>query len=58
MSSGSPILTVKDLVWSAEKNYWERDFLRFIKEDGVGSVTFRGFKKQTDAIAAWTMEQS
>lgn len=32
--------------------------MRFIKADGVGSVTFRGFKKQTDSIAAWTMEQS
>lgn len=31
MSSGSPILTVKDLVWAAEKTYGAKDFLRFIK---------------------------
>lgn len=58
MSSGNSILTVRDLVQSAAKIYGEKDFLRFIKPDGVGSVTFGQFQKDTDAIAAWAMEQS
>ena len=58
MSTYNSVHTIRDLVHSAASSYGDRDYLRFIEEDKVNSVTFNQFRNETDAIAAWTMQQS
>lgn len=56
--SDNTIHTVRELVHSAADFYGDMDFLRYIEEDKVNSVTFNQFCEETDAIAAWTIHQN
>ncbi len=57
MSENNTIHTIRELIHSAASSYGDRDFLRYIKEDKVNSITFNQFCEEADAIAAWTMHQ-
>lgn len=49
--------TVYDLVENAGKEHGDRVFLRYEDNDVVYDVTYRQFREECDAIAAWTKEQ-
>ena len=52
------IHTIRDLVHSAAHSFGDKEYLRYIKDDKVNSITFNQFRDETDAIAAWTMQQN
>ncbi len=58
MSAQDAIHSVRDLVHYAADAFGEQDFLRYIENDQVGSVTFNQFRDKADAIAAWTARQN
>ncbi len=52
------IHTVKDLVSESAREYNDRDYLRFVKNGEIKGISFKQFKEDTDAIAAWTLRQN
>lgn len=52
------IHTVKDLVCEAAREYNDKDYLRYLENEEIKSVSFKQFKEDTDAIAAWTLRQN
>lgn len=52
------IHTVKDLVNEAAREYNDRDYLRFVENGEIKGISFKQFKEDTDAIAAWTLRQN
>lgn len=52
------IHTVRDLVLEAAREYNDKDYLRFIENEEIKGISFKQFKEDTDAIAAWTLRQN
>uniref|UniRef100_UPI00405681BB AMP-binding protein n=1 Tax=Acetatifactor sp. TaxID=1872090 RepID=UPI00405681BB len=49
---------IHDLVCRASSIFGDKDYLRYLSNGNVCSVTFNQFKEDTDAIANWTMRQN
>lgn len=50
--------TIRELVAESAKTHEDKDFLRYYEDGKIKSVTFGRFKEETDAAAAWTLQQN
>ncbi|MBO5388162.1 MAG: non-ribosomal peptide synthetase [Lachnospiraceae bacterium] len=49
---------IYDLVYRASSIYGDKDYLRYLSNGEIKSITFNKFKEATDAIAVWTIKQN
>ena len=58
MHTKEHIHTIRELINSAAKTYGEKDYLRYIENGEVKGITFRQFRDDAEAIAAWTAQKN
>ncbi len=58
MLNPKEIHNIRELVHAAAKTYGGKDYMRYMKNGEINSISFYDFKEATDSISAWTMEQN
>jgi hypothetical protein len=58
MHNNETIKTVRELVNSAAATFGDKDYLRYLENGEVKSVTFNQFCNDAEAIGAWTAKKN